>query len=95
MLSGRETILRDGKAVGYLTGGGWGYTVGKAIGLGYVRNPDGVDDDYLREGHVPARGGDGAGAGGAPPGAALRPGERQGEGVMDLRHQVAGGHGKL
>jgi 4-methylaminobutanoate oxidase (formaldehyde-forming) len=50
MLSGRETILRDGKAVGYLTGGGWGYTVGKNIGLGYVRNPDGVDDDYLSAG---------------------------------------------
>ena len=26
--SGRETILRDGKPVGYLTSGGWGYTVG-------------------------------------------------------------------
>ena len=50
MLSGRETILRDGKAVGYLTGGGWGYTVGKSIGLGYVRNPDGVDDDFLTSG---------------------------------------------
>ncbi|MCB1501431.1 MAG: aminomethyltransferase family protein, partial [Bauldia sp.] len=50
MLSGRETILRDGKAVGYLTGGGWGYTIGRNIGLGYVRNPDGVDDDYLSSG---------------------------------------------
>ncbi|MBN9020804.1 MAG: aminomethyltransferase family protein, partial [Rhizobiales bacterium] len=50
MLAGRETILRDGKAVGYLTGGGWGYTVGRAIGLGYVRNPDGVDDDFLASG---------------------------------------------
>ena len=43
-------FLRDGKAVGYLSGGGWGYTIGKAIGLGYVRNPDGVDDDFLTTG---------------------------------------------
>ena len=50
MLSGRETILRDGKVVGYLTSGGWGYTVGKNIGLGYVRNADGVDDDFLNGG---------------------------------------------
>ena len=50
MLSGRETILRDGKVVGYLTGGGWGYTVGANIGLGYVRNTDGVDEDFLTSG---------------------------------------------
>jgi 4-methylaminobutanoate oxidase (formaldehyde-forming) len=50
MLSGRETILRGGRVVGYLTSGGWGYTVGKNIGLGYVRNADGVDDDFLRAG---------------------------------------------
>ncbi len=49
-LLGRETILRDGVQVGYLTGGGYGYTVGKAIGLGYVRNPAGVTDDWVRTG---------------------------------------------
>ena len=48
MLVGRETILRDGQFAGYLTSGGYGYTVGKPIGLGYVRNPEGVDADYLR-----------------------------------------------
>ncbi|HET7715999.1 MAG TPA: FAD-dependent oxidoreductase [Bauldia sp.] len=50
LLAGRETILRDGAVVGYLTSGGWGYTVGKNIGLGYVRNKDGVDDDFLTSG---------------------------------------------
>ncbi len=50
LLVGRETILRDGVAVGYLTSGGWGYTVGKAIGYGYVRNPAGVTPDWLQEG---------------------------------------------
>ena len=50
VLAGRETILRDGATAGYLTSGGWGYTVGKSIGLGYVRDPAGVTDDYLRTG---------------------------------------------
>ena len=47
VLVGRETILRDGEPVGYLTSGGYGYTIGKSIGFGYVRNPDGVSDDFL------------------------------------------------
>lgn len=50
VLSGRETILRDGEPVGWLTSGGWGYTVGKNIGYGYVRNEDGVDRDFLISG---------------------------------------------
>jgi 4-methylaminobutanoate oxidase (formaldehyde-forming) len=48
VLSGRETILRDGAPVGYLASGGWGYTVGASIGMGYVRNPEGVSDEYLK-----------------------------------------------
>lgn len=50
VLAGRETILRNGEPVGYLTSGGYGYTVGKNIGYGYVRNGDGVSDDYLKSG---------------------------------------------
>ena len=50
VLLGRETILRDGQPVGYLTSGGYGYTVGKPIGYGYVRNADGIDDAYLSSG---------------------------------------------
>jgi 4-methylaminobutanoate oxidase (formaldehyde-forming) len=50
VLVGRETILRDGKPVGYLTSGGYGYTVGKSIGYGYVREDSGVTDDWLRGG---------------------------------------------
>jgi 4-methylaminobutanoate oxidase (formaldehyde-forming) len=49
VLVGRETILRDGLPVGYLTSGGYGYTVGKNIGYGYVRNAAGVSDEFLRE----------------------------------------------
>jgi 4-methylaminobutanoate oxidase (formaldehyde-forming) len=50
VLVGRETILRDGQAVGYLTSGGFGYTVGQSIGYGYVRNPAGVSDIWLDSG---------------------------------------------
>lgn len=50
VLVGRETILRNGQAVGYLTSGGYGYTIGKSIGYGYVRNEDGVSDDFLEDG---------------------------------------------
>ena len=50
VLLGRETILRHGVAVGYLTSGGYGYTIGKSVGYGYVRHPDGVSDDWLKSG---------------------------------------------
>nr|WP_316652510.1 FAD-dependent oxidoreductase [uncultured Gellertiella sp.] len=50
VLLGRETIYRDGKRVGWLTGGGFGYTIGKPIGFGYVRNPEGVTEDYVLSG---------------------------------------------
>ncbi|MGB5558136.1 MAG: FAD-dependent oxidoreductase, partial [Paracoccaceae bacterium] len=50
VLLGRETILRGGEPVGYLTSGGYGYTIGKSIGYGYVRNANGVTDDFLTSG---------------------------------------------
>lgn len=51
VLLGRETIYRDGKRVGWLTSGGFGHTIGKPIGYGYVRNKEeGVTNDYLLSG---------------------------------------------
>ncbi len=50
VLVGRETILRDGKFAGYLTSGGYGYTLQKPIGMGYVRNAEGVSEDYVMAG---------------------------------------------
>ncbi|MEX0302449.1 MAG: FAD-dependent oxidoreductase [Leisingera sp.] len=47
VLLGRETIYRNGERVGWLTSGGYGHTVGKSIGYGYVRNTNGVDADYV------------------------------------------------
>ena len=46
-LLGRETIYRNGQVVGWLSSGGFGHTVGKPIGLGYVCNGGGVTDDHL------------------------------------------------
>lgn len=51
VLLGRETILKDGKPVGYLTSGGYGYTIGKSIGFGYVRDENGVTDASVLAGN--------------------------------------------
>ncbi|WP_420413963.1 GcvT family protein [Roseibium sp.] len=50
VLLGRETIYRNGERVGWLTSGGFGYTVGKSIGYGYVRCQHGVDAEYVTSG---------------------------------------------
>ncbi|MFM7685410.1 MAG: FAD-dependent oxidoreductase, partial [Actinomycetota bacterium] len=50
VLLGRETIFRDGERVGWLTSGGFGYTVDRSIGYGYVRNPSGVTRDWVLSG---------------------------------------------
>jgi sarcosine dehydrogenase len=50
VLLGRETILRNGEIVGYLTSGGFGYTIGKPVGYGYIRNPSGVTVEWLTSG---------------------------------------------
>jgi len=51
VLLGRETIYRDGQRVGWLSSGGFGHTLGRPIGYGYVRNPAGVTADYLASGN--------------------------------------------
>ncbi len=50
VLLGRETIYRDGERVGWLTSGGFGYTIGRSIGYGYVRNPEGVTAEWVLSG---------------------------------------------
>jgi 4-methylaminobutanoate oxidase (formaldehyde-forming) len=50
VLLGRETIYRDQQQVGWLTSGGYGYTVEKSIGYGYVRRAEGLDRDWLLAG---------------------------------------------
>ena len=50
VLLGRETIYRNGRRAGWLSSAGWGYTVRKNIGLGYVRDPEGADAGYVMSG---------------------------------------------
>ena len=50
ILLGRETIYRNGERVGWLSSGGFGYTLGQSIGYGYVRNVGGVDEDFILNG---------------------------------------------
>ncbi len=50
VLLGRETIYRNGQRVGWLTSGGYGYSVAKSIGYGYVRRADGVNQSWLEAG---------------------------------------------
>ena len=49
-LIGRETLYRNGQRVGWLSSAGFGHTVGCPIGLGYVRDPKGVDRTFLESG---------------------------------------------
>jgi 4-methylaminobutanoate oxidase (formaldehyde-forming) len=49
-LVGRETILRNGRQAGYLTSGGYGHSLGKWIGYGYVRGTEGMDENQVLNG---------------------------------------------
>ncbi|MFG1344261.1 FAD-dependent oxidoreductase [Xanthobacter autotrophicus DSM 431] len=51
VLLGRETIYRNGERVGWLSSGGFGHTVGRPIGFGYVRQPQaGLDEAFVLAG---------------------------------------------
>lgn len=50
ILLGRETIYRDGVRVGWLSSGGFGHTINKPVGYGFVRHKDGVTEDYMTSG---------------------------------------------
>ena len=50
ILLGRETIYRNGERVGWLASGGFGHSVGRPIGFGYVRRAAAVDEAFLTSG---------------------------------------------
>jgi 4-methylaminobutanoate oxidase (formaldehyde-forming) len=63
---GDEPILRDGHVVGTVTSAAFGHTLGRAVAMGYVRDPGGVDEAYVAGGRfeldvggdrIPARAG--------------------------------------
>lgn len=45
-----EVIKRDGKIVGYVTSGAWGYRVGKSLGIASLHNNSGVSKAWIEEG---------------------------------------------
>ena len=47
-----EPIVRNGEIVGKLTSGNYGHHLGCAVGMGYVKAPDGgpIDLDWIRAG---------------------------------------------
>ena len=53
MIWGGELVLRDGVAVGQVTSGAWGETLGGCVALAYIRHPDGdvLTPDLARAGH--------------------------------------------
>jgi glycine cleavage system T protein len=50
LLYGNEIIYRDGKMVGYLQTGSYGFTLGGAMGMGFVENEDGATRDFINSG---------------------------------------------
>ena len=50
ILSGRETIYRNGERCGWLSSGGYGHSVGRSVGMGYVRAADAIDRAYVLSG---------------------------------------------
>jgi len=50
LLYGNEIIYRDGKIVGHLQTGTYGFTLGGAMGMGFVENEDGATPDFINSG---------------------------------------------
>jgi len=50
LLYGTEVIYRDGKSVGYLQTGGYGFTLGGAVGIGFIEHEGGVSVDFIKSG---------------------------------------------
>jgi 4-methylaminobutanoate oxidase (formaldehyde-forming) len=50
LLHGGEPIYRNRACVGYIRAGGYGHTLGGAVGLGFVENEAGATPDYVMNG---------------------------------------------
>ncbi len=50
LLYHNEPIYRDGRLVGIIAAANYGHTLGRAVGLGYVKEPGGVDAAYVKSG---------------------------------------------
>ena len=45
-----EQIYRDGKWVGYVRSGAYGFTLGGSVGLAFIENEEGITLDYIKSG---------------------------------------------
>ncbi|MBW8011543.1 MAG: FAD-dependent oxidoreductase [Chloroflexi bacterium] len=50
LLFGHEVIYRDGKIVGHLQTGSYGFTLGGAVGLGFIEHEEGVTSEFIKSG---------------------------------------------
>jgi glycine cleavage system aminomethyltransferase T len=50
MIYHEEPIYRNGVNVGSTTSGAWGHRVNMSLGLGYVKNSEGVTKDWIESG---------------------------------------------
>ncbi len=50
MLYGSEPLYRDGLWMSNLTSGAYGFKIGSAVGMGYVKNKDNMSDRWVQEG---------------------------------------------
>ncbi|MEM1277215.1 MAG: aminomethyltransferase family protein, partial [Pseudomonadota bacterium] len=50
VLSGRETIYRNGERCGWLSSAGFGHWIGKSIGMGYVRSKTPITSEHVLAG---------------------------------------------
>ena len=50
LLYGDEVIYRDGQAVGYLQTGSYGFTLGGAMGMGFVHHADDASIEFINTG---------------------------------------------
>ena len=50
LLYHNEPVWRNGQIIGYLSSGMYGHTVGSALGMGYIKHPEGVTADFVESG---------------------------------------------
>lgn len=50
MLYGNEPIYRNGEYNDTLTSGAYGFEVGSSVGMGYLTNPSGITNEWIKEG---------------------------------------------
>jgi 4-methylaminobutanoate oxidase (formaldehyde-forming) len=50
-----ETIWREGRLVGHVTSGAWGFRLGRSLGMATLHNPAGVSGQWIEEGGFTVR----------------------------------------